>query len=101
VSKYKLTYRISYPPFSVFCNFIKEIATMMNDPGLFPANSQEIREPKTPRTFQQNSKQIKPVSVTKTDFKDSVKHQDVTPKKCPIHDMDHTLNECRAFRKKS
>jgi hypothetical protein len=73
----------------------------MNDPGLIPANTQEVREPKTSRNCQQNSKQMKPVSVRKTDFKDSVKHQDFIPKKCPIHDMNHMLNECKAFRKKS
>ncbi|XP_061180594.1 uncharacterized protein LOC133189205 [Saccostrea echinata] len=102
-SKYKLTHGVPYPPFSVFCDFVKEVSTMMNDPGLqvAPTFAKENRDPKTPRFNQHNFKPVKSVTVKKTDFKESTRDHKVTQKRCPIHDAEHTLNQCRAFRKKS
>lgn len=97
-SKYKQTHGVTYPPFTIFCEFVKEMSTMMNDPGL-QVTQAFVKE--TPRYNQQNFKPAKSVNVKKTDFKDSGRDFKTTGKRCPIHDAEHTLNECRAFRKKS
>ena len=67
---------------------------MLNDPGLTVKT--DIQKPQ-----QQGRGQQKTVSVKKTSMMESTSSS-MAPKKCPIHeDMDHTLNECRTFRRKS
>ena len=64
---------------------------MLNDPGL--AISGDMKD----RT--QNARTQRQISVRKTDVKDS------EPKSmkmnCIIHNEKHSLNQCRAFRKKT
>lgn len=50
---------------------------------------------------QQNFKPGKSVNVKKTDVKNAGRDFKTANKRCPIHITVHTLNECKAFRKKS
>ena len=90
-TKYKKDYKLPFPPFTEFCKFVHESATMLNDPGL--AISGDMKD----RT--QNARTQRQISVRKTDVKDS------EPKSmkmnCIIHNEKHSLNQCRAFRKKT
>ncbi|XP_062566124.1 uncharacterized protein LOC134228483 [Saccostrea cucullata] len=94
-SKYKLLHNVSYPPFEIFCDFIEESARMLNDPGLVTKPDNPNYKPQQQNRGQQGTFSVKKTGVTETTGCSSVQ------KKCPIHGMGHTLNECKAFRKKS
>ena len=89
VATYKMKYNSSFPPFEVFVRFVREISKIRNDPGLiFESNdysdtTQSKFQPVTSRPNVTNKK------------------TEVESIKCPIHNSDHTLNQCRAFSTKS
>ena len=93
-SKYKQTHDVLFPPFSVFCQFVKETASMMNDPAL--AVQQEGFRP----CGRQDAQHARKVDVKKTDIQPNSDSPQNGTFKCPIHHAPHSLNQCRAFRRK-
>lgn len=107
-SKYKKRHTVSFPPFTEFCDFIREQSTMMNDPGLVctPASVSRLDTTNNTSYNKQNShkpagtKQISSVTVRKTQIDNTSANTSSTPL-CPIHETKHSLNDCRGFRKKT
>ncbi|XP_060799637.1 uncharacterized protein LOC132901338 [Neoarius graeffei] len=104
-SQVKREYQISFPPFSVFVNFIQSQAKARNDPSFrvtMPPQPATNRD--KPKSFQ--SKVNQPVAVHKTQVAESSqKGEPVTDtsdltKHCPIHKKPHSLGACRSFRDK-
>ena len=102
---YKETNRVSFPPFSFFSKFVRDIAKMRNDPSFcyessqVKSESQNSSEPDK-AISRKNSRQIR---VKKTDTQKLPKEQ--TPKDqrkgrhCAYHNStSHTLNYCRSSR---
>lgn len=105
-SSYKLRHNIPFPPFEVFVDFIKEQATIRNDPS-FRFTTQADVVPKADKTPWRSTRQ-KEISVHKTDVCNKAhlatdKHEirtDNSERLCPIHKRPHLLQKCRAFREK-
>ncbi|VDI26079.1 Hypothetical predicted protein [Mytilus galloprovincialis] len=86
-ASYKRKHCVIFPPFTFFCDFVLEMAEVMNDPSFdfeFSGMSHE------PRTNYRN------VSVAKTEIDNNTN----TPK-CIIHNANHSLDDCRVFRHKT
>lgn len=94
-SKYKLTYSVSFPPFSYFVNFIRRMSKVKNDPSFVYECFQTTGDKRDKRVTSN-------VLSRKTDvgFTTQNASEDIM-KRCPIHKADHTLNECRTFKAKS
>lgn len=104
-SSYKLQYQVSFPPFEVFVDFVRQQAITRNDPS-FKFTGQADVPLKGDKTSWKLSKQ-KEISVHKTDVlppfasdRLDVKADD-SERQCPIHKKPHLLRKCRAFREKS
>ena len=88
VGTYKLKYKVTYPSFSLFYQFAREICKIQNDPGLcFELDQNESSRPS-------NKDKRQNVVSQKTDVDQNASI------KCPLHNTDHSLNSCRAFRQK-
>lgn len=90
--KYKKSHEVTFPPFTFFVAFIREISTSMNDPSfdydVSTVTFKTSKEEPTPR-------QTRTISTRKTE---------VQPKEnpdCPIHptSSNHSLSSCREFQK--
>ena len=94
VNNYKM---VTFPPFIELVSFIREQASVRNDPTLMVNNNL------WKHTSQRSGTTTKKVSVNKSDVSDDVnsKSNSTTEKWCPYHRKKHSLNECRAFRLKS
>lgn len=98
---YKRNHGVSFPPFTIFADFIREMSRVKNDPGFnydIPCGSQEkkdrISKPPLSRPF---------VTARKTEVGQSSEFVEIGPDKfCPLHkSTKHSLNRCRGFRAKS
>lgn len=87
-SKYKTSQKVSFPPFTFFVNFVKEMTKMMNDPSFQPTPHYP---PKKEEPFHATPLR-QPIRVRETD----VSSESV----CPIHNTNHSLNHCKTFRAK-
>ncbi|XP_013421679.1 uncharacterized protein LOC106181750 isoform X2 [Lingula anatina] len=90
-AKYKSTHSVPYPPFEDFVVFVREMSSRCNDPSFsfsFPAPAMVKKQP--------------PKSKVST-FKTEVANPPLERGRnlCPLHNVGHSLNTCRAFRKKS
>lgn len=102
-SQIKREHQISFPPFSVFVNFIQTQAKARNDPSFrvtVPPLHATNRD--KPKSFQ--SKLNQPVAVHKTQVAESSQKGEPEAdaldlsKHCPIHKKPHSLGKCRSFR---
>ncbi|XP_025762392.1 uncharacterized protein LOC109201783 [Oreochromis niloticus] len=102
-SKYKHNYGVSFPPFTVFVNFIRTEARTRTDPSF------SVRSPNQPITTERRHMHERfpkePISVHKTQVQDKADAEKskcaVNPnKQCPIHNKPHPLKRCRGFREK-
>ncbi|KAL4006299.1 tumor suppressor p53-binding protein 1 [Sarotherodon galilaeus] len=102
-SKYKHDYGVSFPPFTVFVNFIRTEARTRTDPSF------SVRSPNQPMTTERRHMHERfpkePISVHKTQLQDKADTERskcaVNPnKQCPIHNKPHPLKRCRGFREK-
>ncbi|KAE8628499.1 hypothetical protein XENTR_v10000047 [Xenopus tropicalis] len=103
-SKFKQTYNVTFPPFTVFVDFVYQQAKMRNDPSF--ELTLPHATPSVPNTR-------KAVTVHKTNVfssgsfhrsADSSQEETKTKdpgKQCPLHQRPHPLLKCRAFRGKS
>ncbi|XP_064478526.1 uncharacterized protein LOC135391887 [Ornithodoros turicata] len=108
-SKYKREHRVSFPPFSVFSDFVRTTAKTKNDQSFIigPSSDNTGKKDKTSSSTTQSSKKSS-VSVHRTAIasqEDSSASQvERTPKNpegmCPLHKKPHILSKCRAFRQK-
>nr|XP_055053759.1 uncharacterized protein LOC129438884 [Misgurnus anguillicaudatus] len=103
-TRYKQEYRVSFPPFSFFCDFICCEARMRNDHS-FNVTMHNATSFKGERF---SSKAIRsPVTVHKTEINkvtqgdESNMAKDNLNKQCPIHKKPHPLRKCRGFREKT
>ncbi|XP_064469540.1 uncharacterized protein LOC135384259 [Ornithodoros turicata] len=107
-SKYKREHRVSFPPFSVFSDFVRTTAKTKNDPSFIigPSSDNTGKKDKTSSTTQSSKKSSVSVHrTTITSQEDSSASQvERTPKNpegmCPLHKKPHILSKCRAFRRK-
>ncbi|XP_073405860.1 uncharacterized protein [Dendrobates tinctorius] len=111
-SKYKKDHQVSFPPFSYFCEFIKDIAERKNDPSFSYGESSGPASPpsKYVSTRLNDRNRRSPVSVKKTDIlplptsapgKSNKGEKIENPnRECPIHKKPHPLKKCIGFRKK-
>jgi hypothetical protein len=84
-SSYKKTHQVSFPPFSFFVRFIRDICEIRNDPAFSHSNYNKSTASKA-----------RPSVISR--------RLDITSNnsnRCPLHKAGHTLNDCRGFRKRS
>ena len=93
---YKRQHDTTFPPFSVFADFIRDMSRIKNDPGLNYENSCSQLSREKPPTKGQGSKAL--VSARKTEL--SLSNRDLE-KICPLHKTGHSLNSCRGFKSKT
>ena len=88
---YKKKHNVSFPPFSVFVEFVRDISRVKNDPSFqYETSAYVPTEKVTHRT--------KNINVAS---KETVIDTDPNIVECPIHHTRHSLNQCRVFRSKS
>lgn len=89
-SRYKKDHHVAHPPFWFFVNFVRDMCTMKNDPGLYPEDSktQTDRTKRSPPTRVLARKSTVSPSVAET-------------VRCPIHKASHSLENCRVFENMS
>ncbi|XP_062592960.1 uncharacterized protein LOC134254474 [Saccostrea cucullata] len=88
---FKRKHNVSFPPFSVFVEFIRDISRVKNDPGF-------QYETNTYMTAEKVIHRGKNINIA---TKKTVSEVDKDAVECPIHHTRHSLNQCRAFRGKS
>ncbi|XP_033753059.1 uncharacterized protein LOC117336558 [Pecten maximus] len=98
--KFKRRSGVSYPPFSVFADFMRNIARVKNDPSFLYENNTTNTSFKTKKEGDLHKRSDTFVSSRKTGL-DPVVPQKVDTQLCPVHKTNHTLNKCRAFRQKA
>lgn len=99
--KYKVKNNVTFPPFSVFCDFVREQALILNDPSL---NSNISDQHRSKGYASGQSKDGKSITVRKTEFQQTSGEMAVKSESthCPFHvNANHSLNECRFFKKKT
>ena len=93
-SNYKRKHSVVFPPFSVFCSFVRDMSKIRNDPSLrYDTSNREF-------TSRSDIRKKEHVISRKTEVMNQTanSHQQ---NKCPLHKTNHSLNNCRAFRQKS
>ena len=104
-SQYKAIYRVAFPPFSYFCDFVCREARARNDPS-FALLSGNQGVPKPEQPVKRHTKSS--VHAHKTEVSsDTVQSDDRSKpsgldvdKQCPLHKKPHPLKRCRGFRSK-
>lgn len=95
---------VVYPPFSMFCTFVQDMAYVINDPGF---DFDNVPQRKTSQRFASQSN-----SASQTKSNRQFHRQTVTSNKtsvteenerirCAIHNSHHLTSDCNAFRSKS
>ncbi|XP_026010486.1 uncharacterized protein LOC113013640 [Astatotilapia calliptera] len=105
-TQYKETHSVSFPPFSVFTQFVQRQAKMRNDPS-FAMSKANTHVPSPTEKLRSYSR--KPtVSAHKMDITAESDQNNLSPKKmeepdrqCPIHKKPHPLKKCKLFRDKT
>lgn len=106
-TRYKQEHFVSFPPFSVFAAFIRNEASMRNDPSFRSSAPQTLVSSKADHYLGRRNRTRAPVSVNRTEVvnlepKQSADRKVEDPnKECPIHKKPHALKKCRTFREKS
>ena len=97
--EYKKRHDVSYPPFPVFANFIREMSKIKIDPGFdYERCSFTNREVHVPN---KNTPSRPVIVARKIEVEPSPPSPSLGPDKvCPIQKSKHTLNTCRAFKSK-
>ncbi|XP_055998870.1 uncharacterized protein LOC130047575 [Ostrea edulis] len=85
---------VSFPPFSVFVEFMRDISRVKNDPSFQYGGIQSSTE----KPFVSKTKNFH-VTAKKTISQQEV-HEE-PDKECPLHRTKQPLNDCRVFRNKS
>lgn len=101
-SKYKRDHNVSFPPFSVFVDFVRTEAKAHTYPSFNFLTSQT---PSVRREWKDRHDRM-PVSVQKTTVSPPMESASKTKivdhnKLCPIHEKPHPLKKCCCFREKT
>ena len=102
--KYKINNKVSHVNFSVFVNFLKDLARLRNDPSLIMDNLPQ--NPTVHHTPQRKPVQRSDISVHKTtvapDQRGFEADSDISYIRCPIHggNSNHALRDCQKLQKK-
>ena len=106
-SRYKEDYKVAFPPFSFFVQFICNQAKTRNDPSFAFSSSTYSNNQRPDRTAKFSNKPsvfVKKTEVSATAPKSlnnqSERKTDEPDKNCPIHNKPHPLFKCRTFRNK-
>lgn len=103
-SQYKETYSVSFPPFSVFVQFVQQQAKMRNDPSFNFSSCNSQASTRTEKSTSYNRKAT--VSVHRTEIAEEKqdgseeKKIEEPDRQCPIHKKPHPLKKCKSFRDK-
>ncbi|XP_014673822.1 PREDICTED: uncharacterized protein LOC106814066 [Priapulus caudatus] len=96
---YKRKYGVTFPPFSHFVEFIREIARVKNDPSFLFESSDATTGRKDKNAMRIFQSDMRPLTTRKVEISDD--KVEVDPERlCPIHKLRHTLNQCRSFKRK-
>lgn len=105
-SKYKEDYRVPFPPFSFFVNFVCSQAKTRNDPSFaftLSSTPSQLKVEKTPNYMRKSAVTVRKTDVTATvgalQNSSAVKKNE-PEKQCPMHNKPHPLSKCRGFRGK-
>jgi len=100
-TRYKKSKGMAFPPFSEFVSFIREMSTMLNDPGLVYTETVTVStNSNVPQTEKPQSRSS--VRVAKTQVSHSEHKSTVARRQCLLHNASgYSLNQCRSFRSKS
>lgn len=102
-SMYKENYRVPFPPFSFFVDFVCTQARTRNDPSFafnaFPTSTQCSVE-KTQKYFAKSAVTVRKTDVTSENSNTHNPVKEEPDKQCPIHNKPHPLSKCRGFRGK-
>ena len=92
-SNYKKEHCVTFPPFTVFCSFVRDMSKIRNDPSLcYDTSNSDF-------TSKVDSHKKEHIISRKTEVSNQ-KVNSVQQNKCPLHKTNHSLNNCRAFRQK-
>ena len=95
-SRFKEQHRVAFPPFFVFCEFLRKEARTRNDPSFAIDLSSSVS--KSERRPSDNNTRPS-VTVHKTDVSaDEESGPEDLSRQCPIHHRPHPLKRCREFR---
>lgn len=98
-ARYKKEKGVAFPPFSEFVVFIKEMSSMLNDPGLVYKDTSTTR---TSNETHSKDRVRSNIQVNKTQVSSNENSNKQPKKQCLIHNTsNHDINQCRAFRLKS
>ena len=90
-STYKRNHSVLFPPFTFFCDFIHDMAELINDPSFDFDTGTSSFEPRN-----RGPSQAQRITTSKLTVSDEGKVL-----KCIIHNADHSLDSCRVFRHKT
>nr|XP_034334815.1 uncharacterized protein LOC117691978 [Crassostrea gigas] len=98
-NRFKESHYMTFPPFHIFCKFLRDTARMKNDPSFYYDNVIENAKVDGSRRKPTGASSV---ATRKTDTNasrpmDKTEHTQL----CPLHETGHSLNSCRAFQKKT
>ena len=92
-SNYKQKHSVAFPPFSVFCSFVRDMSRIRNDPSLrYDTSGNDFAS-------RSDTHRKEYVISRKADVVNQ-RENSLQQIKCPLHKTNHSLNNCRAFRQK-
>lgn len=98
-TKYKKSESAVYPPFTFFIDFLKDITRMENDPSFnyscFDGEKPFVNHPRNVRNTVVAARKTETLSST-----NNASIENTELHRCPLHNSNHSLNECKAFRSK-
>ncbi|MES9882784.1 MAG: hypothetical protein ABW185_18100 [Sedimenticola sp.] len=96
---YKRRHGVSFPPFTVFSEFVRDMSKVKNDPSFMyePSPNSSTKQDTRPKSrFVRQT-----VATKKTEVKQSETHVSDLINVCPLHKTKHSLNKCRTFKAKT
>ena len=95
-AKYKQDHLVTFPPFSVFVDFVREISKVRNDPAFqFDTSSATDRNADTkPKSVARGNTHITNRRTGVHDSSHNDKRSETSQVRCPIHKSGHKLTEC-------
>ncbi|XP_071086519.1 uncharacterized protein [Haliotis cracherodii] len=98
-TRFKRTNKVSFPPFSIFVDFVRDISKEKNDPSF--AHETYTASPRKDRSKPPFSQPHLVVANRKTEVTQETRGNQDWSKLCPVYKTDHSLNQCKAFKLKT
>ncbi|XP_062583176.1 uncharacterized protein LOC134244932 [Saccostrea cucullata] len=100
--RYMQEHHTVYPPFSHFAEFLRQQSRIRNNPSFLYETSFVRKDTNMSNYYHKNSVVVKKTNTHHEAQNTAPSTEDISMfQKCPIHNTDHLLNKCRAFRLKS